>query len=129
MSPIGPRILLVDDDARTKEELAHMIQSEGWAFDVADTVEEALAAVEDLGPEVIVLEPRAEAGRAVSLLVSLRQRSAWTPVILHTDDPAYDEQYALEHGASRVVRKSGGLEPLRAAIADALADEATDRPL
>jgi DNA-binding response OmpR family regulator len=125
MSPQGPRILLVDDDARTKEELAHMIQSEGWAFDVADTVEEALAAVEDLGPEVIVLEPRAESGRAVSL----RQRSEWTPVILHTDDPAYDEQYALEHGASRVVRKAGGLQALRGAIGDALADEATDRPL
>jgi DNA-binding NtrC family response regulator len=129
MSPIGPRILLVDDDAHTKESLADMVQGEGWAFNVADTVEEALAAVEDLGPEVIVLEPRAEAGKAVSLLVSLRQRSAWTPVILYTDDPAYDEQYALEHGASRVVRKSGGLATLRGAIADALADEATDRPL
>lgn len=129
MSPHGPRILLVDDDARTKESLADLIQGEGWVFDVADTVEEALAAVEDLGPEAIVLEPRADGGRAVSLLVSLRQRSAWTPVVLYTDDPAYDDQYALEHGASRVVRKAGGLMSLRDAIADTLADEETDRPL
>jgi len=129
MSPNGPRILVVDDDAAMKEALADMVQSEGWEFDVADTVDEALAAVEDLGPEAIVLEPRADGGRAISLLILLRQRSAWTPVILFTDDPAYDDQYALEHGASEIVRKAGGLAPLRDVIAAVLADEETDRPL
>ena len=129
MSPHGPRILLVDDDAHTKETLADMIQGEGWVFDVADTVEEALAAVEDLDPEAIVLEPAADGGKAVTLLVSLRRRAAWIPVLLHTDDPAYDAQYALEHGASDVVRKAAGVEALRAAIADVLTDEETDRPL
>ena len=129
MSPHGPRILLVDDDARTKEVLADMIQREGWVFDVADTVEEALAAVEDLDPEAIVLEPGADGARAVSLLVSLRRRAAWIPVLLYTDDPAYDEQYVLEHGASEIVRKASGIEALRAALAGVLADEQTDRPL
>ncbi len=129
MSPHGPRILLVDDDAHTKETLADMIQREGWMFDVANTVEEALAAVEDLDPEAIVLEPAADGARAVSLLVSLRRRAAWIPVLLYTDDPAYDEQYVLEHGASEIVRKSAGLDALRVAIAATLADEETDRPL
>ena len=129
MSPHGPRILLVDDDAHTKESLADMIQGEGWVFDVADTVEEALAAVDDLDPEAIVLEPGADGGRAVSLLVSLRRNAAWIPVLLHTDDPANDEQFVLEHGARDLVRKSAGVDALRAAIADVLADEETDRPL
>ena len=129
MSPHGPRVLLVDDDARTKEVLADMIQGEGWTFDVADTVEEALAAVEDLDPEAIVLEPAADGGKARSLLVSLRRRAAWIPVLLYTDDPAIDAQYSLEHGASDVVRKAAGIDALRAAIADLLTDEETDRPL
>ena len=129
MSPHGPRILLVDDDASTKEILADMIQGEGWVFDVADTVEEALAAVEDLDPEAIVLDPAADRGKAVSLLVSLRRRAAWIPVLIYTDNLAYDAQYALEHGATEVVRKSAGVAALRAAIADVLTDEETDRPL
>ena len=129
MSPMGPRILVVEDDPRTKEALADLIQSEGWEFHVADTVEEALAATGDLGPEVIVVEPRCDQGGAGSLLFKLRQRGEWTPVLLYTDDPAYDEQYALEHGASDVIPKAAGPAALRDSIARVLADEETDRPL
>ena len=127
MSPQGPRILVVEDDTQSKEVLADIIHAEGWEFHVANTVEEALAAVADLEPEVIVIEPRADEGRAASLLVTLRQQSAWTPVLLHTDDPKFDEQFALEHGVSGVVRKSAGPSALREPIAQLLADEETDR--
>ena len=129
MSPQGPRILIVDDDPNSKESLADLIQGEGWECHVADTVEEARAAVDDLGPEVIILEPRADKGRASDLLISLRQNSQWTPVLLYTDDPAYDEQFALEHGASGVVPKAAGPAALREPIAQLLADEELDRPL
>ena len=129
MSPHGPRILVVDDDPISKESLADFVHGEGWEIAVADTTEEALAAVSDLAPEVIVLEPRAEGGRAGALLVTLRRMSEWTPVLLFTDDPRYDEQYALEHGASGVVPKAGGTSGLRDPIAQLLADEETDRPL
>ncbi len=129
MSPHGPRILVVDDDPTSKESLADLIQGEGWEFHVADTAEEARAAVDELAPEVIVLEPRAENRRAADLLVTLRQGSTWTPVILYTDDPACDGQFALEHGASGVVAKAAGPGALRDAVAQLLADEEMDRPL
>jgi DNA-binding NtrC family response regulator len=129
LSPHGPRILVVDDDPTSKESLADVIQGEGWEFHVADTIEEARAAVDDVAPEVIVIEPRAEKGRVADLLITLRQNRTWTPVLLYTDDPAYDDQYALEHGASGVIRKSGGPAALREPIAQLLADEETDRPL
>jgi DNA-binding response OmpR family regulator len=127
LSPHGPRILVVDDDPTGRETLADLIHGEGWEFHVADTAEEARAAVDDLAPEVIVLEPRADGGRAQTLLVSLRQNRTWTPILLYTDDAAYDEQYALEHGASGVIRKAGGPAALCAPIAQLLADEETDR--
>jgi DNA-binding NtrC family response regulator len=127
VSPQGPRILVVEDDMKSKEVLADLIQGEGWEFHVANTVEEALAAIGDLEPEVIVIEPRADEGRAASLLVTMRQRNTWTPVLLHTDDPQYDEQFALEHGVSGIVRKSAGPTALREPIAQLLADEETDR--
>lgn len=129
MSPQGPRILVVENDTESKEVLADLIHGEGWEFHVANTVEEALAAVEELEPEVIVIEPSTDEGRAASLLVTLRQRSKWTHVLLHTDDPRFDQQYALEHGASGVVRKADGPAALRDPIAQLLADEETDRRL
>jgi DNA-binding response OmpR family regulator len=122
LRPHGPRVLVVEDDPRSKEVLADVIQREGWEFHVADTVEEALAAASDLAPEVIVVEPRTERGACATLLEKLRQRGAWSPVLFHTDDLACDAQFALEHGASGVVAKSAGPGVLRDAIAHVLAD-------
>ena len=129
MKPGGPRILVIDDDPLMKELLSGMIEREGWSFYCADTVEEAVAAVNDLAPEVIVLEPRTEKGRAAGLIVELHQAGTWIPVILHTLDPAIDDQYALEHGASGLLRKPDGLVELREKIAQLLNSSETDRPL
>ncbi|MGH7727129.1 MAG: response regulator [Candidatus Eiseniibacteriota bacterium] len=129
MKPGGPRILVVDDDPDMKDALAGMIQSEGWSFYEASTVEEALAAVSDVEPDVIVLEPRTEGGNCESLLVTLRRDNEWIPVLLHTSEPAVDEQYALEHGASGLERKPEGMEGLKTRIAKLLDSQQTDRPL
>lgn len=120
MKPGGPHILVIDDDPAVKEQLAAMIESEGWSFYGADTVEEAVAAVNDVAPVVIVLEPRADGGRAGELLVDVRKAGGWTPVLLHTSDPAVDDAYALEHGASGLLRKPGGVTALRDRISELL---------
>jgi DNA-binding NtrC family response regulator len=119
---------VIDDDPHVKEELSAMIESEGWSFYGADTVEEAVAAVDDIVPEVIVLEPRADAGRAKALLVDVHQAGTWIPVVLHTADPRIDDAYALEHGASGLLRKPGGMAALRTRIAELLNATETDRP-
>ena len=129
MRPGGPRILVIDDDPYAKEELSAMIEREGWSFYGADTVEEAVAAVNDVAPEVIVLEPRADGGRAGALLVDVHQAGGWIPVVLHTADPKIDNAYALEHGASGLLRKPGGTAALKERIAELLNAKETDRPL
>src|SRR5688572_28356109 len=129
LKPGGPGILVVDDDMRQRIALAEMIEREGWSFYGAETVEEAVAAVGDIEPEVIILDPRAEEGKAANLLVGLRRSGQWTPVILLTEDPAFDEQWALEHGAAGLERKPAGLAALRDRIAELLDGRATDRPL
>jgi two-component system nitrogen regulation response regulator NtrX len=126
--PGGPHILVVDDDPLVKEPLSAMIEGEGWSFYGADTVEEAVAAVNDIAPEVIVLEPRTDGGRAAGLLVDVRQAGSWIPVVLHTGDPAIDEAWALEHGASGLLRKPGGTGELRDRINELLKGRKVDRP-
>lgn len=136
MKPGGPRVLVIDDDPLVKETLSFMIEREGWSFYGADNVEEAVAAVNDIEPEVIVLEPRADHGKAAVLLVEVHQAAGWIPVILHTADPSIDDAYALEHGASGLLRKpldSRGMiesdsQALRDRIATLLDARKTDRP-
>src|SRR5262249_12591263 len=123
------RILVVDDDTGQRLRLAEMIGREGWSFYGAESVEEALAAARDVEPEVIVLDPGLERGRGSGLLLSLRQSAEWVPILLLTDDPKIADQWALEHGASGLTRKPGGLAELRARIAELVDRRATDRPL
>ena len=129
MKPGGPRVLVIDDDPLVKESLSAMIEREGWSFYSADNAEEAVAAVNDVAPEVIVLEPRTDNGKAAGLLVDVHQAGTWIPVILYTSDPAIDATYALEHGASGLMRKPIGQALLRERIAELLNRRETDRPL
>ena len=129
MKPGGPRVLVIDDDPRVKEALSTMIEREGWSFYGADNVEEAVAAVNDIQPEVIVLEPRADNGRAVTMLIDVHQAGVWIPVILYTSDSSIDDAWALEHGASGLMRKPLGEALLRERIGELLNGRETDRPL
>ena len=129
MKPGGPRILVIDDDPASKDALADLIQSEGWSFYEANGTEEALAAADDVEPEVIVLDPVAEAGKCGDLLVTLRRNHEWIPVVLYTADERFDHAWALEHGASGVERKPRGLVKLLEKIHELLNDQRTDRPL
>ena len=129
MKPGGPRVLVIDDDPRVKEALSTMIEREGWSFYGADNVEEAVAAVNDIQPEVIVLEPRADNGRAVTMLIDVHQAGVWIPVILYTSDSTIDDAWALEHGASGLMRKPLGEALLRERIGELLNGRETDRPL
>ena len=129
MRPGGPRVLVIDDDPQVKESLYAMIEREGWSFYSADNAEEAVAAVNDIQPEVIVLEPRADHGKARDLLVDIHQAGTWIPVILYTSDPTIDDAWALEHGASGLMRKPMGEALLRERIGELLNGRETDRPL
>jgi DNA-binding NtrC family response regulator len=129
LKPGGPRVLVIDDDPLVKESLSAMIEREGWSFYSADNAEEAVAAVNDVAPEVIVLEPRTDNGKAAGLLADVHQAATWIPVILYTSDPAIDATYALEHGASGLMRKPIGQALLRERIAELLNRRETDRPL
>lgn len=122
-------MLVIDDDQAVKEALSSLIEREGWSFYGADNVEEAVAAVNDIQPEVIVLEPRADQGRARGLLVDVHQAGPWIPVILYTSDRTIDDAWALEHGASGLLKKPLGEALLRERIGELLNRRETDRPL
>ena len=51
-----PRILLVEDEPAQREVLAYNLQAEGFAVDRAETGDEALLLVQELLPDLILLD-------------------------------------------------------------------------
>src|SRR5581483_3165894 len=52
----GPLVLVVDDDARVREFLRVNLELEGYAVREADRADEALAAIEDQAPDLVLLD-------------------------------------------------------------------------
>ncbi|MCR4408350.1 MAG: response regulator transcription factor [Anaerolineae bacterium] len=100
------RILLVDDEEAITSHLAPFLERAGFSVTVAADGEVALRLVEDVAPDLIVLDvlmPRLD-GRET--LRRLRQAGDWTPVILLTQvgTPA-ERAMALEEGADDYLNK------------------------
>lgn len=105
-SQAKPHILLVDDEASITSTLTTFLQLSGFEVSVAQNGEQALETLEQLRPDLIVLDvlmPRLD-GRET--LRRLRHRGDWTPVILLTQISGTAERImALEEGADDYLNK------------------------
>ncbi len=105
------KILVVDDEADLLAELAPMLERAGYSVTTAGDGVQALRAVEQIKPELVVLDvmmPRMD-GREV--LRQLRQAGNWTPVILLTRVGSPTERaLSLQEGADDYLNKP--FEPL-----------------
>lgn len=104
--PPRPNILLVDDEHDITANLAAFLERSGFATQTAGDGLEALAAIQRLAPDLIVMDvlmPRLD-GRET--LRRLRQAGDWTPVILLTQvGEAFERAMALEEGADDYLNK------------------------
>ncbi len=104
-SPTRGRVLAVDDDEAILGMLARVLSSEGFAVDQAMTAAEALQAVRDDTPDVILLDVMLAGDDGFEVLAELR-RTHDVPVILVTargDEP--DRVLGLRMGADDYVVK------------------------
>ncbi len=102
----APRILLVDDETAITSHLAPFLERSGFEVATASDGETALKRVNDLHPDLVVLDvlmPRLDGREA---LRRMRQSGNWTPVILLTQigSPA-ERAMALEEGADDYLNK------------------------
>lgn len=100
------RILLVDDEAAITENLAAFLSRSGFWVATASDGEQALAALPETKPDLIVLDvlmPRLD-GRET--LRRLRRAGNWLPVILLTQvGESAERAMALEEGADDYLNK------------------------
>ena len=105
------KILVVDDEADLLAELAPLLERTGYHVTTASDGQQALALVEQVNPDLIVLDVLMPHMDGREVLRQLRQAGNWTPVILLTRVGSPTERaLSLQEGADDYLNKP--FEPL-----------------
>ena len=102
----GPLVLVVDDDPHVREFLRVNLELEGYAVREAENGEQALAAMEDQSPDLILLDVVMPGIDGWQMLQRLQERHGAIPVIMFSGQ--VDRRQAAEaarSGASDFVGK------------------------
>ncbi|MEX0788840.1 MAG: response regulator [Anaerolineales bacterium] len=95
------RVLVVEPDARARESLIRMIQTQGYRVSEAETAEEAMALAERASPSLALLNARVAKDRDYWLLRQLRQLSSGMEIlVLAEGGNERDARAVLQRGAS-----------------------------
>jgi two-component system KDP operon response regulator KdpE len=115
-----PRILLVDDEIAIQRAVAPLLRSGGYEVDVVGTGREAVDAVVDRNPDLVVLDLGLPDLEGTEVCRRIRTVSKAPIVILSARGSEADKVAALDIGADDYVTKPFGSEELLARIRVAL---------
>ena len=114
------KLLLVDDEAEFLETLVDRLNLRDLKTDVAYNGQEALSAVEEEEPDVIVLDVKMPGMDGIEVLRRLKKAYPHVEVIILTGHGSEkDEQQARQLGAFDYLRKPADLETLMGRITNA----------
>jgi signal transduction histidine kinase len=117
-NPEMRRILLLEDDLDTQENLRDILELDGYAVDVAAAMHDAAHRAAWKTYQAIVLDRRLSDGFAEDLLPQVRELAPQAAVILVTGYPDLDSTIsALRHGAVDYILKPVNVDALRASLA------------
>jgi CheY-like chemotaxis protein len=97
MTPMPPRILIVDDERQNRQLLEVLLAPEGYVLDMANGAAEALALVARQRPDLILLDVMMPGMDGYQLVAKLKADSttASIPVVMLT---ALDDRSSRSHG-------------------------------
>jgi excisionase family DNA binding protein len=102
----GPLVLVVDDDARLREFMRVNLEMEGYTVREASSADEALAALEDQAPQLVLLDVVMPGVDGWQMLQRMQERHGSIPVIMFSgkvDDESVAD--AEKRGARAFVGK------------------------
>jgi len=102
----GPLVLVVDDDARLREFMRVNLEMEGYSVREAASADEALEAIDDQAPELVLLDVVMPGVDGWQMLQRMQERHGSIPVIMFSGQvDANSASEAEERGARGFVGK------------------------
>jgi two-component system, OmpR family, response regulator ResD len=101
----GPRVLVVDDEPMVREVLARYLEQEGFAVDLAEDGEQALAAYEAATPDLVLLDLMLPRVDGLEVFRRMRERQPVAVIMLTARGEETDRVVGLELGADDYVTK------------------------
>jgi two-component system KDP operon response regulator KdpE len=111
-----PRVLVVDDDASIRRFLDIALRVRGYDVFEASGARTALAAVDSVKPDLIILDLGLPDGDGVEVTKRLRTVDHPAILVLSVRDQEEDKVAALEAGAEDYLTKPFGIEELHARL-------------
>jgi two-component system KDP operon response regulator KdpE len=115
-----PSLLLVEDDAATRLEVASHLRAHGYRVVEAVDGESALTAWERTRPDLILLDLGLPGVGGLSVVERVRRDAATPIIVLSARDQERDKVDALDAGADDYLTKPFGMPELRARVHAAL---------
>src|ERR1044071_9142999 len=102
----SPRVLVVEDEAKTRDSLAEGLRLETWHVATASTGNEAIGLVDREGFDLVVLDWMLPDRDGIHVLQHLRRRSEHTPVLMLTARSTLNDRViGLDSGADDYLSK------------------------
>jgi len=121
-------ILVVDDDPDIVDYLASYLEDQGFEVSTANRSSSALAAMDEVQPDAVILDVVLPGKSGLDLLVTIRQHSQWSEVpivvltgndsVIQDDGKAYLSGHDLERGPDRVLSKPVDRQELIAVLSE-----------
>ena len=115
-----PTILIVEDDEHQQLLYSEELKEEGYDVVVATSGQEALATIERVEPDLVVLDIAMPGMDGIEALGRLLSQNNQLPVVLHTAYATYKDNF-MTWSADAYVVKSSDLSELKAEIERVLA--------
>ena len=109
-------VLIVDDDANTREALAALAQAEGFTTAAAGSVAEARIQLVRQKPDVVLMDLRLPDGTGIDLFEDLEDRSSIETILITGHASVESAVEALRLGASDYLTKPINLQRLKAVL-------------
>ena len=116
----GPNVLIADDDPAVRRALQALLGTRGYAIKTASSAEEALAAVEHLRPDVILMDLALPGLGGLETCKRIRSRWAVPIIMLSVTGDERAKVEAFDAGADDYLTKPFGADELVARIRVAL---------
>jgi len=112
-------ILVVDDEPTYSYALVEILRADGYKVQLVTSGDEALEVIDELSPDLLLVDIVMPAMNGVTLISELRSTSAWADlpiIVVSARTMAEDRATALEAGADYFLPKPFSRQDLRAVI-------------